>query len=143
MISVNSDYAYAKTDFIFASNLRRFKELDAVNKGMCIVTSNIPADGVYFQTNYKDLVNSIEAVSDNAGLMAIRFLMQYAVTEIKLAGFDGYSHDAKENYADISMELITRNAVLDAMNEGMIKMLQEYAKEIKITFLTTPKHVKL
>ena len=75
--------------------------------------------------------------------MAIKFLMLYGVSEIKLAGFDGYSHDVRENYVDTSMELITQNAILDAMNDGMTHVLREYAKNIDITFLTTPKHVTL
>lgn len=143
IISVNFDYLYLPCDYIFLSNIRRFKELGKDKKKKCIVTSNIPADGVYLQTKYKDLLNSIEAVSDNAGLMAIKFLMLYGVSEIKLAGFDGYSHDVRENYVDTSMELITQNAILDAMNDGMTHVLREYAKNIDITFLTTPKHVTL
>lgn len=143
LVSVNFDYSYTPADYIFLSNLRRFRELEPTKKKNCIVTSNIPADGVYLQTKYKDLVNKIEAVSDNAGLMAIKFLMMCGVTEIKLAGFDGYSHDTRENYADTSMELITRNAVLDAMNDGMISILKEYEKNIQISFLTAPKYVNL
>lgn len=142
-ISVNFEYTYAIPDYIFLSNLRRFKELDQSIRVKCIVTSNIPADGTYFQTKYKDLVNQIESVRDNAGLMAIRFLMKYGVSEIKLAGFDGYSHDVRENYGDSHMAFVTRNAVLDAMNEGMSIMLKEYTKTTKITFLTSPKHVSI
>lgn len=142
-VSVNFEYAYVSTNFIFLSNLRRFKELDRTKQQKCIVTSNIPADGVYLQTKYKDLVNQMEGVRDNAGLMAIKFLMGYGVSEIKLAGFDGYSHDDKENYGDGQMAFITRNAVLDVMNEGMSRMLREYSKTQKISFLTSPKHVKI
>ena len=69
--------------------------------------------------------------------------MNYGVKEILLAGFDGYSHETKENYADKHMELISRNAVLDAFNEGMESVLKEYAKEININFLTTPRYVRL
>lgn len=75
--------------------------------------------------------------------MAINFLIQYGVEEIMLAGFDGYSHDVNENYADASLELITRNAVLDAMNIGMTEILKQYSQKVKITFLTTPKHVMI
>ena len=142
-ISVNFEYSHADNDFIFLSNLRRFKELDASIKGKCIVTSNIPADGIYLQTKYRDLVNQVESVRDNAGLMAIKFLMDYQVSEIILAGFDGYSHDVRENYGDSQMAFITKNAILDAMNKGMSLVLQEYAKTVKISFLTTPKHVLL
>lgn len=141
VISVNFDYP--SSDYIFLSNLRRYREMEEDKHGKCIVTSNITSDKVYMQTKYRDLLNDVEAVRDNAGLMAIKFLMSYGVKEIFLAGFDGYSHDTKENYADRHMEFITRNAVLDAMNEGMEIMLREYAKKIPISFLTTPKYVRL
>jgi len=141
VISVNFDYQGADTDFIFLSNLRRFRDLDKTKRGKCIVTSNIPADNVYLQTRYRDLLNNEEAVKDNAGLMAIRFLMAYGIKDIFLAGFDGYSHDVGKNYGDSQMSFITRNNVLDAMNEGMIGMLKKYAEKVKINFLTAPKHV--
>lgn len=140
-ISVNFDYP--NSNFIFLSNLRRFRELDPTLYGKCIVTSNITSNQVYLQTKYRDLLNDVDMVKDNAGLMAIKFLINYGVCEILLAGFDGYSHDTKENYANKNMEFITRNAVLDAMNEGISIMLRNYSENIKLTFLTTPKHIKL
>lgn len=142
-ISVNFDYPGTETDFIFLSNLRRFRELDVDKRGKCIVTSNIPADNIYLQTKYKDLLTDIEAVKDNAGLMAIKFLMDYGVKEIYLAGFDGYAHDVRENYGDSQMAFITRNAVLDAMNEGITTVLKQYAKDVSIYFLTEEKHVRI
>ena len=65
-VSVNYNYPLVDTDYIFLSNLRRFRELDASNREKCIVTSNIPADNVYLQTKYRDLLCDIEAVKDNA-----------------------------------------------------------------------------
>ena len=143
VISINFAYSEYVPEFIFASNLRRFREFKESDKVKSIVTSNISADGVYLQTKYRELVNIEEAVSDNAGLMAIKFLMNYGVSRILLAGFDGYSHDVKENYGKSEMAFITRNAVLDAMNIGMSKILKEYKKEIDIEFLTIPKHVTI
>lgn len=143
VISINFEYKYANVDYIFLSNNRRYKELNDDIRKKCIVTSNISGSGVYYQTKYRDLVNSVEAVRDNAGLMAIKFMTKFGVKEIMLAGFDGYSHDVKENYADSQMEFITRNAVLDAMNEGMTSVLKEYAKKVVLSFLTEPKYVKL
>lgn len=145
MVVISINYAYSEyvPDFIFISNLRRFRELQDTDKAKCIVTSNICADGVYLQTKYRELVNAEEAVSDNAGLMAIKFLINYRVSKILLAGFDGYSHDVKENYGKSEMAFITRNAVLDAMNIGMSKILREYKNQIDIEFLTEPKHVTI
>ena len=88
-------------------------------------------------------MNQEEAVADNAGLMAIKFFVMYGVKEIILAGFDGYSHDAMDNYGKSEMTIITRNAVLDAMNVGMSKVLRSYQKEIKISFLTKIKWINI
>ena len=142
-IGVNSEYQLADTDYIFLSNLRRFRELEDVKKAKCIVTSNIPATNTYLQVKYTGLVNGVEAVNDNAGLMAINLMIQKGVKKVLLAGFDGYSHDNKENYADSQLAFITRNAVLDAMNVGMTEVLEQYSKKIEIEFLTNPKHIKL
>lgn len=140
-ISVNFDYQYVDTDFIFLSNLRRFRGLNKNKRGKCIVTSNVPADKVYLQIKYYDLLTSIEAIRDNAGMMAIRFLIDLGVEQIFLAGFDGYSHDIQENYASQQIAFITKNALIDEMNNGMCKMLKKYKKETEIEFLTTTKNV--
>lgn len=141
VVSINAEYSFLKTDYIFLSNLRRLKELDSTKKKKCIVTTNIPADGVCYQTNYRDLINGEEAVSDNAGLMAVKFLINHHVAEIYLAGFDGYSHDTGENYRNSEKAYITKNAILDAMNKGMSKVLAQYSRNIPIRFLTKPKYV--
>lgn len=140
-ISVNFDYP--GSNYIFLSNLRRFRELDSNLYCKCIVTSNITSNNVYLRTKYRDLLNDVDMVKDNAGLMAIKFLMDYGVSEIVLAGFDGYSHDTRENYANTNMEFITRNAVFDAMNEGISIMINRYSNDIKIEFLTTPRHINI
>ena len=142
-VSVNFHYSDTKTDFIFLSNLRRFRELDERFYPQCIVTNNVPANDVYLRTSYRELVNNEEAVRDNAGLMAVKFFIGYGVNHILLAGFDGYTHDVRENYGNSQMELIMRNSVLDAMNAGMSKVFREYAGEIKLEFLTTPVHVTI
>ena len=109
-------------------------------KQKCIITSNIPADEVYLQIKYSDLLNDIEAVRDNAGLMAIKLLISFGASKIYLAGFDGYSHDVLENYAKEQMMYITKKATIDAINEGMGKTLSKLSKEIEIEFITEPKH---
>lgn len=140
-ISVNFDYSLIETNYIFLSNLRRFRELDETKRDKCIVTANIPADGVYLQTGYFNLLMSAEAVKDNAGLMAIKFLCGMGVADIYLAGFDGYSYDMEQNYASHDMAFVMRNALIDAMNNGMCKELSNLRKQVNITFLTKEKFV--
>lgn len=142
-ISVNFDYTALNVEYIFVSNIRRFKTLNQEQRKKCIVTSNIATDNVYLKTQYKELLNDEEMVKDNAGLMAIKFLIDCGVDEIYLAGFDGYSKDSSENYADSCMEMVVRNAVLDAMNKGMTKNIRKYATQIRLNFITKPKHINL
>lgn len=142
-ISINFDYPFAETDFIFLSNLRRYRELETEKLSKCIVTSNIPADGVYLQTKYAELLNDMETVRDNAGLMFIKYMIQLNVKELLIAGMDGYSHEKEDNYALDNMQIITKNAILDAYNKGITKVLNEFSKSIKISFITTPKYIVL
>lgn len=142
-VSINFNYDYYRTDYIFISNHRRYRELDGRNRSRCIVTSNIRATDVYYQARYRDLLNTEEAVRDNAAMMAVRFFIGMGTRHFLLAGIDGYSHDARENYGNDGMAFYTRNAVLDAINEGMIKMLREFSKSTDIQFLTKSKYVKL
>ena len=63
--------------------------------------------------------------------------------KIYLAGFDGYSHDEKENYGESTMAFVTRTAVLDAMNVGMTEMLKKYSSIVELKFLTEQRYVKI
>ncbi len=143
VISINFDYKLLSTDYIFISNVRRFKQLTKEAKPKCIVTSNIPADMIYYQTDYKELLNTHDMVKDNAGLMAIKFLMNFGVKKIYIAGMDGYSHDVTKNYGDSKMTFYTKKALLDGMNEGMSEVLFTYAKDVDIRFITIPDHINL
>lgn len=143
VISVNFDYNYTNTDMIFLSNQRRYKELDIKSRSKCIVTSNIQAEGVYLQMKYRELLVDDESVKDNAGMMAIKFLTSLGVKKVYLAGFDGYAHDTGENYGDEVMSFIMRNAVLDATNMGIKKMLTKFSKKMDIKFLTAPRYINV
>lgn len=140
-VSVNYEYPYIDVDFVFLSNLRRYRELPESAKQKCIVTSNIPGDGVYFQTKYEDLLSDHEAVKDNAGLMAIRFFMNLEIEGIYLAGLDGYAHDIRKNYGDSNMSIMMKDDMWDAINIGMTEMLGKYSKDVCISFLTVPKYI--
>lgn len=139
-ISVNFIYGICETDYAFVSNIRRYREISVADRARCIITSNIHDNDAYLQIRYSDLLNDDEAVRDNAGLMAIKMLKRCGANKVVLAGFDGYSHDALENYADGFKAFMTRKAVIDATNNGLSKVLRMYSKDIEIEFLTPPRH---
>ena len=141
--SVNYDYDDSLTDFIFVSNSRRYRILPEDKRAKSIVTSNIPAVDVYLQVRYKELLNKIESVEDNAGLMLIKFLIDSGMKEIYIAGMDGYSTNPDENYADQKMNFQTEKKIAESKNTGMIKVLQKYKEDVKIEFITTSKYVVL
>lgn len=142
-ISINYDYDESLTDFLFVSNLRRYRELPEEKRYKSIVTSNIPAIDVYLQVRYKDLLNSVEAVEDNAGLMLAKLMLLLGVKKILIAGMDGYSNNPDENYADQKMILFAEREMTEKRNAGMSLVLRELSKEIEIEFVTTPKYVRI
>ena len=140
-ISINFDYPEINTDYIFLSNLRRYRELDVSKREKCIITSNIPSVDVYLQTRYSDLLNDIDVVEDNAGMMLIKFLMSLGAKKVFVAGMDGYSIDPSENFADQKMNFYNKKATFEAMNAGMIMILKKFKEFIEIEYVTTPKYV--
>lgn len=142
-VSVNFEYPEVESDFIFLSNLRRYRELDKGLLKKCIVTSNIPADNVLLKVSYQKLLNSEKYVEDNAGLLLINLLIQSGAKKVLLAGFDGYSSEESENYALSNMVVYRRKEVLKEMNIEMQRVLQDYGRQIEIEFLTRQKYVSL
>lgn len=135
-IAVNHSYAAADTDYIFVSNQRRFRKLDKGMHRKCIVTSNIGAVDVYLRTSYRKLLNGHETVSDNSGLMLVRFLINLGAGEIWIAGMDGYSAVPEGNYAREQMEVHIQKEMIEKRNRGMHEVLMEYMKEIPVKFIT-------
>lgn len=135
-ISVNHNYSDEVVDYIFCSNMRRFRKIKPKDLKKSIITSNIRASGVYLQVRYRDLMNNYKSVKDNAGLMVIQLLLKLGIKKIELVGFDGYSHDMLENYADEKMSIYMKNQVMEEINEGMKKAIEQYRKKVCIEFIS-------
>lgn len=140
-IGVNFDYPYLKTDYIFLSNMRRYRELNSESLSRCISTSNIAVDDVYLKVDYAKLLNNVDGVRDNSALMLIKLLITLEVREIYVAGIDGYSHDRNSNYADRSMSYAPQQELFEVMNRGLSTMLNMFAAEIPIHFITSPRYI--
>ncbi len=137
VISINHDEPSIKTDYIFTSNIRRFKQLKKELYSKTITTSNIKTNETYISVDYYKLLNMIEGVQDNAGLMAIKFVIdELNASDIYIAGLDGYTKDAHENYDSEELVLYTADGLRERMNEGMKEMIKVFRKTYKIEFLT-------
>ena len=142
-VSVNYEYPYTNVDYIFVSNMRRYRELPSGVLSKAIATSNLNAKNAFMQVGYKELLSNIESVKDNAGLMAIKFFMNCGVSEIYLAGMDGYEHENERNYGDVEMSVYMKPQIIDAINKGLSRVITEYADKVKIEFLTKPKYITI
>lgn len=141
VISINYDFDSSVTDYIFVSNLRRYRDIPARKREKCIVTSNIPSKDVFLQVSYKELLNNVEFVQDNAGLMLARLLSNIGVNKLYLAGMDGYSSNSDDNYADKNMNIFTERQISQSKNNGLMKVLKDIQKSVDIEFITTPNHL--
>ena len=108
-----------------------------------IVTSNILSDDGGIKTDYAELLNANEYVKDNAGMMAVKFLIQMEAAEIMIAGMDGYSHNEELNYMNKEVQMNIKKNVADQMNRGMEEVLRDLSREIPITFVTEPKYIRI
>lgn len=125
------------------SNLRRYRELNKEDYGKCIITTNIRSDETYLRVNYEELINNIEAVSDNASMMLIKLLILLGARKVFICGLDGYSVVPTENFADEKMNFYVNKTRFEEMNEGLNRMIERYSKEVPMEFVTTPVFVHL
>lgn len=144
VISINYVPKNIPVDYVFVSNLRRWDNIDKSAIPQAILTSNIrfSTAGAYI-VDYASLLNEVDAVKDNAGMMLISLLIQWKAKEIFLAGMDGYATDGsnEKNFVEPDMEFNKQQSVMDAMNRGMETMLRQFMKQVPITIVTTPQMV--
>lgn len=143
VISINREYPYYISDYIFTSNLRRFESLEKRFYAKTITTSNIETKDVYATIDYGEYLNSHEAVEDNAILMVTKYLTNTEVDRIYIAGVDGFSHNVEDNYADSDMIIKTSNEIFDKRNIGLQDCLTELKMLKDIRMVTTSKYIQL
>jgi 4-hydroxy 2-oxovalerate aldolase len=137
VVSINHEFPEIKPDFVFLSNARRLSSLPDDLGYKLIVTSNVSAKDYFLKVSYANLVNEVATVEDNAGLMAINLFEHLGVKKIYLAGIDGYSAEARLNYADENYMFEMKQQVRHLMNAGMQEVINDYAQKADIEFVTS------
>ena len=136
IFSINHDYPYTESDYIFVSNMRRFRQLSEKVYDKTIITSNIRSKDTFACVEYYRLLNVVEGVRDNAGFMAIKFISDMGNTGFWLAGFDGYSNDLSKDYETKDMAELKSADTLEILNERMRQVIEMYSNDLDIHFLT-------
>lgn len=140
-ISVNFVYENTKMDYVFFSNIRRFKQA-ALEQECVIATSNID-EQVNYKISYKKYLNEESEIEDNAAIMLIKMLIDCGVKKIYIAGMDGYSKDMSENYFDEELQIQMRSEVVDKKNQEISKILLKLSHEYNIELITTNKYLEM
>ena len=139
-ISVN--FVDPRADISFYGNKKRYFNFasDRANKP-CIVVSNIcPDNEKDYIVNYYDLINMEYQYFENSTMMLLYLLRRIGVTDICLAGFDGFRSDISNNYINEFFQNDRHINEFDAINREVAQMMEEYIHSLKykcqISFLT-------
>lgn len=151
VIGVNAIFDAYKYDYIFFSNVVRYnyaKEIyaDNINTYNKIIASNIKTvpDENELIVNYNMLIKRGWDHFDNSGMMCLRLLNKLHVSEVALAGFDGFGNIHADNYADETLPHINPGKAWEELNDEISDMLKDFRnstnKYMKIEFVTKSKY---
>lgn len=141
VITVNFLDAQFHMDACFLSNHKRvdaIRQESAVHPLPVILTSNISgADGENrLYVDYDSCTNDDEMVADNAGLMLLKLLKRCGVSQVYLAGFDGFHHRHNENYYSEDLHSQVNLEDVEEKRSRIRKQLRDFSLALSITFLT-------
>lgn len=146
VISVNFFHDNIKSDYLYLSNIKRYNNIkNNVRYKSCkkILPSNM--EGIYDEG--RDIIVSFTSLIkcgwehlDNSTMMLLRLLDRIGVSEIAIAGFDGYIA-GQLNYANKELDLQTPKDTPMNLNAEIQEMLDDYIstrkhKEAPIVFVT-------
>ena len=135
IISLNfipEDYS---ENMVFVTNIKRFSNLNVYSAPLIVSSNieNIPKHALVL--NYSSYLNNSK-MFDNVALMLLKLFIKIGVKSVAIAGLDGFSPVAADNY--VSNELINNAKVneFDERNEIMSEELEKFSEKIDINFIT-------
>ncbi len=143
VIAVNFITDIIPVDVAFIGNLKRFSSIAQLidendNLKKVIVTSNIrteKADKVV-RINYSDYLNEDTIIADNSGVMVLNLLQKLGVTDVALAGFDGFSVNRMDNYYKEDFVNSAPSDELLLRSNAIANRLQSLKQVMNIEFVT-------
>jgi 4-hydroxy 2-oxovalerate aldolase len=132
-----------KVEYLFLTNSKRYvRQATLINKLgdniTTIATSNVTKSAGSFDYNldYETLIDRAAIFLDNSFIMLLKVIVRLGVSEVALAGFDGYSCNRETNYYSSEMEYQFAKQKSEEINADVNKNLQELKKKIAIKFIT-------
>jgi len=129
-------------DAVFISNSKRYVQMSTKllnnNKIIKVATSNVTSTTGTFDylLNYSSLVDEEAMIVDNPLIMLVRLFEHIGISEINLAGFDGYTKAKKSDYINPNMEYTFSKSKALEINKDTIASLNRFIKKLRINFIT-------
>lgn len=145
--AINEAYQY---DYLFFSNNIRYEYAKEIFPELFlntkrIITSNVKtaADDKEYIVNFNLLVKRGWEHFDNSGIMCLRLMNKLRITDVAMAGFDGFKDAYSESYADITLPHINPGKKWDELNQEIKSMFldlkQSTAGHMNISLITDSK----
>lgn len=129
--------------YLFLTNSKRYvRQATQINRLgssiKIIATSNVTKSAGSFDYNldYETLIDRSAILLDNSFIMLLKVMVRLGVSEVALAGFDGYSCNRETNYYSSEMEYQFAKQKSEEINAEVNKNLQELKKKIDFEFIT-------
>jgi len=128
------------TDFLYTNKEWVYQE--ARQKGITpIVLSNIvQGDDTDIILEYERWSKDGDLILESSFQVILHLLSKLQVSQVLLAGFDGFDIDIDENYYNDEMKRILSKEQVIAMNEKVLQTLRQYRDRITFTFITPSKY---
>ena len=143
---LNKDFA---TDYVFMGNAKRysqfFSRIYSENPNVKIIcTSNITEakERIDYSVNYATLVNkSSPTIYDNPLVLLLNLLIRIGISEVFIAGFDGYEENIENCYYKEYVPLLYDTSTVPYRNKAIKDYLTGVADKIAVKTLTKTKYL--
>lgn len=126
-------------DYMICTNEKRLNKLSLPEGCRLILSSNI-ADRNYKAgtviINYSSYLQEESLIADNPTLMLLQMLADMGIKKVAVAGFDGYSPRAQDNYFDASLSMGTSISSKLQKNSLIRNRVAVLGKLLEIEFVT-------
>lgn len=122
-------------DYVFCSNATRYEALhDRKDTGTILITSNLlDVCEEPKVLSFASLSFDERGICDNCVIMLCKLMLQLGVTEISVAGFDGYRTQG-DNY--VTSYMVNQHTKGQEENVRNSRYVEDIRKKLKIDFLT-------